>query len=141
MLKSVWPRKSSALLVACASKVKKKYLKRLAASFSHTRRDSKRGTFTIFFYILLKHIFNLSRCTLPDFPSIPSQASLPFLSCCYWTTTINFKYTPNKLSQKRHTLKCFPNLVNRNHVLIVVALFQLIWHQTKFCLYFIIYID
>ena len=31
-------------------------------------------------------IFYLSRCTLPEFLSVSSHASLPFLSCCYRTT-------------------------------------------------------
>ena len=38
-------------------------------------------------YLFLYFIFYLSRCTLPDFPSVFSLASLPFLSCCYRTTT------------------------------------------------------
>ena len=32
--------------------------------------------------------FYLPRCILSDFPSISSLASLPFSSCCHWTTTI-----------------------------------------------------
>ena len=32
-------------------------------------------------------IFYFPLCTLPDFPSISPQASLPFLSCCHRTTT------------------------------------------------------
>ena len=31
-------------------------------------------------------IFSLLRCTLPDFPSVYSPASLSFLSCCHLTT-------------------------------------------------------
>ena len=32
-------------------------------------------------------IFYLPRCTLQDFPSVSSLASLPFLPCCHRTTT------------------------------------------------------
>ena len=31
-------------------------------------------------------ILYLPRCTIPEFPSVSSQASLPFLSCCHRTT-------------------------------------------------------
>ena len=46
------------------------------------------------FYLLLTlllcilFIFYLPRCTLLDFYSISSQASLPFLSCCHRTITL-----------------------------------------------------
>ena len=33
--------------------------------------------------ILLPFIFYLPQCTLPDFTSVSSRASLPFLSCCH----------------------------------------------------------
>ena len=36
-------------------------------------------------------IFHIPWCTLPYFPSISSQASMPFLSCCYRTTIFEGK--------------------------------------------------
>ena len=40
-------------------------------------------------YLLLyfRFVFYIPRCTVPDFPSTSSQASLTFLSCCHRTTT------------------------------------------------------
>ena len=44
---------------------------------------------TLLLYFLF--IFCLFRCTLPNFPSVTSLASLPFLPCCHRTTT-NVRY-------------------------------------------------
>ena len=45
-------------------------------------------------------IFYLPRCTLRDFPSVSTQASLLFLSCCHRTTTYQWlgwnKYCKNR---------------------------------------------
>ena len=43
---------------------------------------------TLLLYFL--SIFYLAPCTLPDFASISSQASLSFLSCCHRTTTSKY---------------------------------------------------
>ena len=40
----------------------------------------------LIFLIYILFIFYHLRCTLPDFPSVSSPASLPLLSCCDWTT-------------------------------------------------------
>jgi len=40
-------------------------------------------------YLLLYFIFYLPRCTLPDFSSVSSLVSLPFLFCCHRTTKTN----------------------------------------------------
>jgi len=42
-------------------------------------------TFLLYFFF----IFYLHRCTLPDFPSVSSLVSLPFLPCYHRTTTTN----------------------------------------------------
>ena len=44
---------------------------------------------TLLLYFL--SIFYFRRCTLPDFPSIFSLASLPFLPCCHWSITTTFE--------------------------------------------------
>ena len=41
----------------------------------------------IYFFAL--YIFHIPRCTLPDFPTVSSVASLLFLYCCHRTTTMN----------------------------------------------------
>ena len=48
--------------------------------------DGSRLTFSVIFSYFL-FIFYLPRCTLPDFPSVSSLASLPFLPCCHLTTS------------------------------------------------------
>ena len=53
-----------------------------------TPRRSSHDPSLIFSFHLLP-----SRLTLPDFPSRSSQASLPFLSCCYRTTTTTSSYS------------------------------------------------
>ena len=43
---------------------------------------------TVPFYVPFPYflfILYLSLCTLPDFPSVSSLTSLPYLSCCHWT--------------------------------------------------------
>ena len=52
--------------------------------------NSNTGGSRLIFSVLYSYfifIFYLPRCTLPDFPSVSSLASLPFLSCCHRTTT------------------------------------------------------
>ena len=53
---------------------------------STTRRFPSYLLLTLLLYLLF--IFYLPRCTLPDFPSVSSLTSLPFLSCCHQTTIV-----------------------------------------------------
>ena len=52
-----------------------------------TSKVNSRTGFPSYLLIYFPFICLPSRCTPPDFPSIPSLASLPFLSCCHRTTT------------------------------------------------------
>ena len=71
-------------------------------------------TFSVpFFYFLF--IFYLSRCTLPDFSSVSSAASLPFSPCCHRTTTteqvsILFPTVVREADACRHTGGTFGGL-------------------------------
>ena len=65
----------------------------VAVGCNRTHLASKHGNYRqyhLIFSVSLSYflfIFYLLRCTLPDFPSVSSLAPLPFLSCCYQTTT------------------------------------------------------
>ena len=58
----------------------------VTSKISTPRRFPSYLLLTLFLYFLF--IFYFPRCTLPDFLSTSSHASLPFLSCCHRTTTL-----------------------------------------------------
>ena len=68
--------------------------------------NSSRHTFSWPPLIFSFFNFYLPRCTLLDFPSDSSPASLPFLSCCHQTTTticLNFCRTTTILLSSNRT--------------------------------------
>ena len=59
-------------------------------SSSASPPNSNTGDARLIFSVLFSYflfIFNRYRCTLPDFPSVSSKVSLPFLPRCHRTTT------------------------------------------------------
>ena len=70
-------------------------LTRVNSSLSPTTGGSRLIFSVPFTYFIF--IFNLTRCILPEFLSISSLASLPFLPCCHRTTT-TFSGGPDKES-------------------------------------------
>ena len=67
-----------------------------------------------FLYLYLFFIFYLSRYNLPDFPSVSSLTSLPFLSCCHRTT-----------AETPHALMCkFIRIAMACQMWIIITLFS-----------------
>ena len=74
-------------LLICIMKIKSYCLSIADLSSITSPSSNTGGSRLIFFDPFSYFVFYLPPCTLPDFLSVSSLASLPFLPCCHRTTT------------------------------------------------------